>query len=996
MEKCHIKYLLLTSFLILAQSLSGQSKPVIGLHKNPTNIIALTHATIVPQAGEIIEDGTLVVRDGKIEAVGSNIKISADATVKDLNGKTIYPGFIDLFTHYGISEKESNADSKDQLKGTYWNPSVLPDRQAIDLFKVNKNESEVLRKWGFTTVMTAPRNGIFRGTASLILLNDKDINDALIDMNTSQIISFKKGKGISGEGTDSYPASLQGSIAMIRQVFYDADWYQKAWTIYKKDPLGLSKPEINKALSILQPFAKGQKPVIFVTSDDQDVLRVSKLAKEFNINPWVLGSGYEYRRLDAIKNTGLKLIVPVNFPKAPDVSTFEKDRHVNLRTLRHWDAAPENPGRLFHAGIEMALTSSLLKKGDDFLANLRMAVKRGLNQDDALKALTEIPAKWLGKSQQLGSLESGKMANFIITDGNLFDNKTKILETWITGQPFKIQELPEFDLRGKWEIAIETGTKRDTGSINISGDMGQLQSSLKMNGIEIKKCSLKQDNELIELSFQGNLINKEGLSRLTGITSQNQLNGKGYWGDGTAFIWEANLIKPYKSQKDTSKAKEVKMASFSTVYPDGAFGYSETPKQPQWILFQNATVWTAGSRGTLDEADILVKQGKIVSIGPNLKIPKGALVIDATDKHITPGIIDAHSHIAIAGNVNEFSHAIVPEVRIKDVVDCDDINIYRQLASGVTSACILHGSANPIAGSYAVIKLKWGEPSDKMIINEAREGYKFALGENVKQSNFNVKKPRYPITRMGVMEMIEDAFRSALDYRAEWDNYKKNKKGILPRKDLRMEAILEILDETAIIHCHAYRQDEMIALMRLAESFNITVDVFIHVLEGYKLAKEMQEHGAMATIFTDWWTYKMEAFDAIPYNGAILYEQGIVTSFNSDSPELARRLNTEPAKAVKYGNVPPEEAFKFVTLNAAKQLYLDHKIGSLEKGKDADLTIWSGSPLSTYSKCEQTWVEGRQYFSLDKDKELRAKRDKERNVLVQKILRQGMDKKKNK
>jgi N-acetylglucosamine-6-phosphate deacetylase len=395
----------------------------------------------------------------------------------------------------------------------------------------------------------------------------------------------------------------------------------------------------------------------------------------------------------------------------------------------------------------------------------------------------------------------------------------------------------------------------------------------------------------------------------------------------------------------------------------------------------------------LENTDMLIEKGRIIKIGKKLAVPDNIKVIDADNKHLTPGLIDAHAHIATDGGVNESSQAITAEVRIKDILDCDDINIYRQLAGGVTTICTLHGSANPIGGTYAVIKLRWGAMPEKMLINDAKEGIKFALGENVKQSNWTNPVPRYPQTRMGVMEIIEDAFRAALDYRQEWQIFREKDDPNLmpPRKILRYEKLLDILDRKTIIHCHSYRQDEVLAFLHLADTIGFKVAVFIHILEGYKIATELKNHGAMATTFSDWWTYKMEARDAIPFNGALMYNQGIIVSYDSDSAELARRLNTEAAKAVKYGNVPPDEALKFVTINPARQLFLENRIGSLEVGKDADFVIWSASPLSTFAKCEQTWIDGRKYFDIEEDQHLRDEMAYQKNVLIQKVLKQDIN-----
>jgi len=392
----------------------------------------------------------------------------------------------------------------------------------------------------------------------------------------------------------------------------------------------------------------------------------------------------------------------------------------------------------------------------------------------------------------------------------------------------------------------------------------------------------------------------------------------------------------------------------------------------------------------LRSTDILFADAKVKKIGRKLKPPKNVLVIDGSGKHITPGLIDCHSHSA-AFSINEGTQSITAEVRIQDVINSDDIAIYRQLAGGLTMANILHGSANTIGGQNAVIKLRWGAATKDLLYANSMKGIKFALGENVKQSNWgDDNTTRYPQTRMGVEQILRDAFTSAVEYKKEWNDYQNNSKKwknkIQPRRDLELEALVEILDGERQIHCHSYRQDEIMMLTRVAEDFGFTVGTFQHVLEGYKVADRLKEHGANASTFSDWWAYKYEVMDAIPYNGALMTEVGVTVSFNSDSRELARRMNTEAAKGVKYGGLSEEEALKLVTLNPAIQLEIDKWVGSLEIGKDADFVIWSDHPLSTKAVCEQTWIEGIQYFSLETDKQLK-KRDRElRKNLIHKIL----------
>ena len=414
-----------------------------------------------------------------------------------------------------------------------------------------------------------------------------------------------------------------------------------------------------------------------------------------------------------------------------------------------------------------------------------------------------------------------------------------------------------------------------------------------------------------------------------------------------------------------------------------------TAQRPDEILIRNATVLTV-TRGTLENADVLIRRGKITGVGKNLKASANARVIDATGKYVLPGIVDCHSH-SMLDAINEGSLAVTSMVRTSDMLNPNDPDLYRELAGGTTTLNLLHGSANPIGGLNTVVKIKYGRPVEEFLFPGAPPGIKFALGENVKRSNVPALPGvtrRYPTTRMGVEEVIREAFTRARDYKRSWDDYRaavgRGEKNLIPpRRDLQLEPLVEVLEGKRYVHAHSYRSDEIFMLIRLADEFGFKVKTFQHVLEGYKVAKEIAQHGAGASTFADFWGYKIEAYDAIPYNAAIMTRAGVVVSMNSDSDERARRLNIEAAKAMRYGDLTEEEALKLVTINPAIQLGIQDRVGSIEVGKDADLAIWNAHPLSVYARVDMTLIDGEVFFDRQQDLARRSELAKERAALEQ-------------
>jgi imidazolonepropionase-like amidohydrolase len=1020
------------------------STPQEALRSDPPNAYALTGARVFVSPDKVLENATILVRNGKIEAVG-DLRVPADARELSFAGRTVYPGFIDAYSE--------QSTSSDRLQGSarYWNGQVTPQLSTADQIAVNKDWNAV-RQQGIVAQLIAPADGVIRGWSAVVSTSGSDVNSSLLAKDVAQHLQLT----VTNRSRTGYPGSPMGAVSLARQALYDAQWYRDARAAVAAQP-ELALPEQNDALEALQPVLTKSVPIIISASDEQFALRADQFAAEFGLSLIIKGSGREYRRLGEIAAARRPLILPLAFPKPPNVATLDAAQDATLESLLHWDFAPENPARVDAAGIQFAFCTDRLESESDFLKSLRKAVERGLAPESALRALTITPAQLLGLSDQLGTLESGRLASFVVTDGELFDTKTKVVETWVSGQRFEHSPRQGRDAEGHYQLQIqqmagfpgqlyleitrtddklrgrvsrqpipkpirkaEESTSSPVAESNSDANAEDSSPSAESKDNAPDAAGNKidtSDNEIMDLGavdlndtalsakFSGKSWGFDGIVRLaltlteTAATTKERpvAIGSIVWPDGSRAITSAVRVDPPAAEEksgegESAKAgeeKKSKPATFEITYPPGGFGRKEIPNAAKLTAFVHATLWTCGPDGVIEDGTLVVADGKIIEAGSDITIPDGAEVIDVRGMHITPGIIDCHSHMATDGGVNESTQAITCEVRIGDFVDANDVTIYRQLAGGVTAANILHGSANPIGGQNQVVKLRWGHSGEGLKFSEAPQGVKFALGENVKQSNWTDANGRYPQTRMGVEQLYRDSFEAARDYARKMDAWKTEQRGLPPRRDLELDALREVLEGHRWIHCHSYRQDEILALLRILKEYEITIGTFQHILEGYKVADEMAKAGAMASAFSDWWAYKFEVQDAIPHAGALMHKQGIVVSFNSDDGELARHLNQEAAKAVKYGGVPREEALKFVTLNPAKQLRIDHLVGSLEASKHADFVIWNGDPLSNFSRCEQTWIDGRRYFSRDDDDRMQKESFEKRNTLIQKILESG-------
>ncbi|MEP6930749.1 MAG: amidohydrolase family protein [Flavobacterium sp.] len=971
------KALLLFFFTVFLTKMQAQiyfpvNESVQNKNKNYT---VFTNATIYISPTQKIEKGTLLILDGKVVAVGNTVSIPKNSITIDLEGKTIYPSFIDIYTNFGIEKPKRNLNPDNESSplydtkrvGYYWNESIRPELNGYETFKYDNGKAEELLKAGFGVVGTHIPDGVAQGTGVLVALNTTEKNKQIIADKITNHFAFTR----SALTNQAYPSSLMGMMALLRQMYLDLDWYKK----------GNSE---TKDLS-LEALASNEKLVqIFATEDKLNSLRAAKIAKEFGINYVLKGSGNEFERIEEIKNTNAKFIIPISFPEAYDVSNPYLSNQVELADMRFWNQAPSNLKVLSDNGIVFALTTDKLKKTEDFKPNLLKAIKYGFDKTKALESLTTIPAAILGKSNEIGSLKTGSYANFVITSGEIFDEKTILYENWVQGTKYVVNDIKAKDIRGNYDLTIGN----DSYKWKIEGTETAPKSEITTVADVKVNSTFNLSKNWISLVLKPGDTIKSNYTRLTGFVEKPEiLSGKAVLSNGNELIWTAKRTSLFTAVKDTVKAEKPNEI-LPTTYPNIAFGDSKK-LTAQTLLFKNATVWTNEKEGVLTETDVLIKNGKIAAVGKNLS-DASAVIIDAKGKHITSGIIDEHSHIAISRGVNESGHNSTAEVTIQDVVNSEDINIYRDLAGGVTISQLLHGSANPIGGRSAIVKWKWGSAPDEMLYKDQPKFIKFALGENVKQSNWGIQNPtRFPQTRMGVEQVFTDYFQRAKEYDESWKTFNSgSKKGKAPRVDLELQTLAEIINKERFITCHSYIESEILMLMNVAEKFNFRVNTFTHILEGYKVADKMKEHGVGASTFSDWWAYKFEVNDAIPFNGPIMHNAGLVVAYNSDDAEMSRRLNQEAAKAVKYGNISEEDAWKFVTLNPAKLLHIDDKVGSLKVGKDADVVLWSDNPLSIYAKAEKTIIEGVVYFDIEKDAEKQLSIVKERSILIGQMLQE--------
>ncbi len=909
-----------------------------GHRPRPHDAHALVGGAVVIKPGKKLEKATVVIRGGLIEAVGEDIKPPRDARVWDVRGTTIYAGLIDPYFVAGSAGHSANGSSGDALGDSLTAGGVqFLGVKGDEADQGNKGPSHQLNS-------IAPERRIAQGYRP----------------NASSLKAMRE-QGFTA-----------ANMAPDKGIF-------RGWGAF----INLTDGDPNKAV---------------LNSRTTQHIAFEKQGGEDRVYPASLMGV-----IASIRQTFL-------------------DTHHHAQILAAYGNAPNGSRRPeFNPALETLAKARAEKRAfvmeprDSLMIDRAGRLARGFKFSPILVAT--------GQEWRRPKLAQQAAKRFIV--------------------PIELPGIPKMPNDDAWEgIALDTLRRWDWAAEN--------PALLKRNGAEIALTAFglsdkKHFRKNLAQAIARGLSERDALAALTTVPAQffnvadrlgtiergkianlTVVTGGSYfdpdkkirevWIDGRIHPIETPKLaadpkkKPEptarkkdagaapKSDADEKKAELAKLRKERLAQPPlSGRGVLASPKA---ILVKNATLWTCGPNGRLLNGSILIRNGRIEQIGRfKAKADEDTLVIDARGKHVTPGLVDCHSHSMIMGGVNEGTLPSTAMVRVADVVNADSSNIYKQLAGGLTVANLLHGSANPIGGQNAVIKLRDGESPEGLKFKEAPPGIKFALGENVKQSNWGDKHTtRFPQTRMGVRTFFANRFTVAKQYLQAWADHKESG-GAPPQRDLELDALGEIIEGKRWIHCHSYRQDEILVFLRTMEEFGVTVGTLQHVLEGYKVADEIAKHGAGASAFSDWWAYKFEVYDAIPYAGTLMHNRGALVSFNSDSSDLARRMNLEAAKAVKYGGLSEEEALKFVTLNPAKQLRIDQYVGSLEKGKHGDFVIWSDHPLSTRAVCEQTWIEGRKYF----DRALDAKRtnalEQERKALIakaRKLADDGKDSEKDK
>lgn len=930
---------------------------VRGEFETPT---VITGVTVIQADGTVLENASIVMEDGRITAVGVDVTKPAGAELIDGAGLFAYPAFIDAHSHLGIPDATRTAEERQRKEDV--NPDlreavlpsmhkagrrgIRPELRAIELFVPDEKVLAAHRAAGFAAAVIAPRDGIFGGTSDVVELAGTPIRDSVLATDVGMHAS-----SATGEDGD-YPQTLLGVFAQFRQALLDARWYARMQKYAERHPTSSELAPVDSALDALQPLLARRQRMFFEANSENEIRRALDLAAEFNLSIGITGGREAWKLADRLAAERVPVILSLKFDEEPEygrtkqadtpkpkegelaskpgdapaaasssaevvdtkkgtegsdaakqsASRFEPLK-VRQERRRLWEEQVGNAIRLNEKGVSFALRSRDLTSPNELFIALRKVMERGLPEPAAVAALTIKPAEMLGLRNQIGDIAEGHLADVVLLTGRLADEKARAKHVFIRGKKFTFDDV---ELPKKEPTETATGKKDSPGGAGEGTPPDAAQAEAK-GAVE------------------------------TGSVAATPTAGE--------RIAEVPADAPtFESEIDADRVPRIHTGGN--------------------LLIRNATLLpvTAPRR----EGSILIRDGEIAAVGDVAEVPSGVTEIDGTGLFVMPGIIDCHSHLGIDG-VNEAAHSISAEVRIADTIDPYDLAIYRAAAGGATIHHAMHGSANTIGGQCVVFKLKYRRPVGELLMPAAPRTIKFALGENVTQANFfNVYGKRFPNTRLGVEATVRAAFEAAGDYRREWDRYEAGlaagKDLPPPRQDLKLDALSDVLSGRITVHCHCYRSDEILRLIDVAEEYGVRIGVWHHVLEGYRIAPEIFRHGSGASTFANMWAYKIEAYGALPHNAAMMTYAGICTTVNSDSANTIRYLNQEAAKCIRWGGLDETEALKLITLNGATQLQIANRVGSLDVGKDGNLSIFNGHPLNTFSRNVMTVIDGEVVF----------------------------------
>jgi imidazolonepropionase-like amidohydrolase len=919
----------LAAFLLFVQD--ANERPVLDTP------VVIRNATIVPSPGQKIESAMVLIEDGRISAVGKDVAVPAGAREIDAAGGSVYAGFLDGFTRLGLGEAKVSAAEERRVEDEFESSSegprlrfesanrngIFARRRAEDLLDVQEKTYANGRNAGFVAAMIAPPQGVLGGSAAVLALGDKPVRRSLLATGTIQTASFVPPTPRSLSARDRYPATTFGVMAHFRQALLDARWWNEMREYVKRNPQAAAELPHDPDLEVLQDVLAGRVPLAWEADDFEEIHRALNLAEEFRFRPIIVGGRKAHLVAERLAATKTPVVLTLTLPKKPDEYKWDASgltRSEGGRELlpKGWEKRAYLPAAAYEeaskrreeelktaialekAGVAWCISTHGLSQPADGVKLLREMIEAGLPADAAVRALTTAPAKLLGVERELGTIEKGKRGSVVVLNKALEEKDAEVRSVVVDGRVFDFDPFADRS-RGRGRRG-----GRDGGDDKDKGEKG---------------ATAKAESQ---------------------PASQPE---------------SAPAAKP-----DPVLAHEPKWPIENNAARDPGL------KTGGNVLLKNALVLPVSGEDQ-PNTSILVEGGKIKAIGRDLAAPAGTKTIDLTGYVVMPGIIDPHSHIAL-DSVNEGTLSVVPEVRCDDVVRSDDLDIYHALAGGVTTIHAMHGSANTIGGQCVQMKLKWGQPASAMIIQDRVKTVKFATGENVTRGGRPgqgrqgqaERARRFPGTRMGVEAVMRRALQAGREYDQQRTTAASTKEGKPLRRDLRLEALADIVTGKIWINCHCYRADEILRLLNVAEDFGVRIGALHHCLEAYRIMPEIARHGCGTATFSDWWAYKVEAYDAVPQNAAMLMRAGINSTIKSDSAELMRHMPLEAAKSIRFGGLSPREALTTITLNPARMFGLEKRTGSIEVGKDADLAVFDGHPLDTFSHCVLTFVDGECYF----------------------------------